>query len=72
MTKRKYIITTESYLSDAIPVEWRKFPDELIDNLPGKYLFNVFSCNTEGEIIEKTVIYLQPTSRFSKDITKVN
>lgn len=72
MKKPKYYLTTAPYMDGVIPVEWGKLGDEIIDSIPGKYLFNVLSSNLEGDIIEKTFIYLDPTSKFSKDTVKID
>ena len=67
--KKKFIVTDiYDYLDKIVAIDWNKFPESLVDSLPGKYLYNVLSLTTEGQIEEKTVIYIKPVRKFKKGI----
>lgn len=67
--KKKFIIAgVYDDLSNATAIDWNKFPEEVIDNLPGEYLYNVLSVNDLGEVEEKTVVYLKPSKKFKKGV----
>ena len=67
--KKKFIIAdVYDDLCNATAIDWNKFPEEVIDNLPGEYLYNVLSVNDLGEVEEKTVVYLKPCKKFKKGV----
>ena len=67
--KKKFIVTDSyDYLDKIVAIDWNKFPESLVDNLSGKYLYNVLSLTSDGKIEEKTVIYIKPVKKFKKGV----
>ena len=56
---RRFIICTEQ--ESGFPVGWEILPDPLIDALSDK-LCNVSALKEGGGIIERTVVYLRPST----------
>lgn len=56
---RRFIVCTEQ--ESGFPVGWEIFSDSLIDVLSDK-LYNVSALSEGGRIIERTVVYLRPSS----------
>lgn len=69
MMKQKYILS-ESHIPGTFPVDWTKIPEDVIEEIPGRYLYNVLSVRGDGSLTEKTVLYLQPTSSFKRGSKK--
>lgn len=67
--KQKYIIVDDES-SESFPIDWTKLPEDIIDDIPGKCLYNVLSCKSDGSIIERTVIFLRPVRKFSRGTKK--
>lgn len=62
------LMVTDDYSDNAIPVDWNKLPEALIEDMPGKYLTNVLSVLDNGDIIEKTVVLVEPVKKFREGI----
>lgn len=69
MKKNKYKLTNGNR-KEAIPVDWTKIPEHIIEEIPGKYLFNVASVIGTGDVIEKTVVFLEPITRIPSSSKK--
>ena len=67
MDKELYQISNQ-YESNAIPIEWNKLPDDIINNISSELLYNKLSFSKEKGICEKTVIYFRKVKKFRKDI----
>lgn len=67
MEKELYQIATW-YESRAIPIDWNKLPDDVINNISSDLLCNRLSYSKEKGICEKTVIYFRRVKKFRKDI----
>ena len=70
MTKEKYVVAGDKGDLNAEPIDWSVLPENFIDSLPGKYLYNVLACDTEGELVEKTVVYIKKVSKFPRGTVK--
>lgn len=58
------------YESKAIPIDWNKVPDEIIDVIPSDLLYDYLSYSRKDGITKKTVLYFRKVKKFRKDITK--
>jgi len=58
------------YESKAIPIDWNKVPDEIIDEIPSDLLYDYLSYSCKDGITKKTVLYFRKVKKFRKDITK--
>ena len=47
---------------NTFPLEWSKIPEEIADNIPGHYVYNIPVIDSEGKISKSTAIYLTPIS----------
>ena len=60
-------------LSDAagcnFPILWKNLPSELKKRLPEYFLENLFVVESNGELKEKTFVYLQEVE-FDEDLTE--
>ena len=52
------------------PIEWNKVPDEVLDRIPEKYLVNNYGVTEDGNIINRTVLYVEPCKRKAKTKTE--
>ena len=69
MSKKKYVIIDLYERGDStVALDWNKLPESLIDKLPGRLLYNIPSITKEGEIVEKTVVLLNPRRAFKKSM----
>lgn len=67
MDKELYQISAW-YESKAIPIDWNKLPDDVINNVSSDLLCNRLSYSKEKGICKKTVIYFRRVRKFRKDI----
>lgn len=69
MSKKKYVIIDLYEKGDnTVSLDWNKLPESLIDKLPGRLLYNIPSVTKDGEIVEKTVVLLNPRRTFKKSM----
>lgn len=66
---KRYVIS-EMYAEDSFPVDWTIFPDNFLNSI-SRNLHNVSAVNSEGEIIERTVVFLKPIKKFSGNVNTV-
>lgn len=68
MTQKYKIINqySEDYSFDAVPLNWDYIPEEISEKIPGEYYSNVYAATESGEIIEKTVVFLDPVKSFAE------
>lgn len=66
--KKKYLVSFRYDSPASIAVDWNKIPTEIFEKIPGVYIYNVPAVTSEGDIIEKTVIYLNPVSKFESGV----
>lgn len=52
----------------AIPIDWNKLPDGVIDSVPSDFVCDKLSFSKNGEIGKKTIIYFRKVKKFRKDI----
>ena len=60
------VVTATFDESELIPIDWKKFPEALIDILPGHLFFNVLSFDGK-KLGQKTVLYLTKTKKLSEN-----
>lgn len=53
----KYFKITDE--STGIPIPWKDLPEDIKQELPGDFLWNVKTVDKDGIIEEKTVVYLE-------------
>lgn len=69
MSKKKYVIIDLYERGDStVALDWNKLPEVLIDKLPGRLLYNIPSVTSDGEVVEKTVVLLNPRRVFKKSM----
>ena len=56
------------YESKAIPIDWNKLPEEIIEKISSDFLCNRLSYSKECGISKKTVLYFRKVKKFRKDI----
>ena len=44
----------------SFALDWNKVPEEIAENIPGHYIYNIPVIDSEGKISEATAIYLTP------------
>lgn len=66
---KKYLIS-ELYATDSFPVDWSIIPDEFLDKI-SRNLYNVSALTKDGDIIERTVVFLKPVRKFPGNVDTV-
>ena len=65
--KRKYQVCEREH-EQALPIDWDLLPEDAIELIDPYYLYNVMCVKKEtGYLGLKTVVYVKPVKRFSKD-----
>lgn len=65
MKESKYLIS-EMYAPGSFPIDWSVIPDMFLEKV-SRNLYNVSAVTSEGDIIERTVIFLTPVEKFEGD-----
>lgn len=60
----KYLVSNVKD-KESIAIDWTKIPEEFLSKI-SKDLSNIYSIDSEGRLVEKTVVYIKPTSRFPR------
>jgi hypothetical protein len=68
--KEKFSIV-DCEIDESLPLEWTKIPEEYISKIPGRYLHNILYASEDGELIESTVIFIEPISKLTKGSTRI-
>ena len=58
------------YESKAIPIDWNRLPEEIINNIDSDFLCDKLSYEKNCGISKKTVLYFRKVKKFRKDITE--
>lgn len=65
--KPKFLLVEEFYdPDDSIAIDWSDLEEEVFDSVPSELLYNISAVESDGSIIERTVVYLYPTKKFKK------
>ena len=66
--KKKFMVTNDYSSSSVIPVDWNMLPESLIQDVSREYLINTLGVLESGELIDKTVLLLEPVRKFGKNV----
>lgn len=69
MEKSKYVIT-EPYNDKSIELDWTFIPEAFLEIIT-KDLYNIKSISSDGDIREKTVVFIRPVDNFSGNVDTV-
>lgn len=69
MEVKKYLISS-LYAPESYPVDWSVIPDSFL-GLISRNLYNVSAVNKDGNIVERTVVFLHPVEEFPENVNFV-
>lgn len=68
--KIKFLLVGEEDEDQSVIIDWSNLKEEVLDNIPAEMLYNVMAVDDDGTIVERTIVYLRPVSKFSKKYKK--
>lgn len=69
--KPKFLLVEELYDPDnSIAIDWTDLNEDVFSEIPSDMLYNISAVDKEGNLIERTIVYLCPTDKFKKSDKK--
>lgn len=66
----KKFLVTKSYAPESLAIDWSILPDSFLDHI-SRRLYNISAVSENGDIIERTVIFIRPVDFFTDDTSTV-
>lgn len=65
----KYLVA-DMYETGSMAIDWTKIPEKFLSSI-SKNLYNISSVTREGDVVERTVVFILPVKEFSSNVETV-